>query len=226
MARVGAQRGFPAAQLLSALTLVMAGRHQGRLPRAREHRRAVRQAGALAEPGDEAAERGVAQDLREAFDPSGVHALQRVSARQVLLPVLRHARRAHLRPPAAALARWADNVGQRGRGLLALQSEEGQHDAARSGHASLADAVPAERAAPAPQWPAVPAQLSARYLARLSLLGYRAGAVILRGWPRANGRGGGEGWRDSRVLAGEPKSEEAPRGFVPSPEGNVLQPVQ
>src|SRR3954471_1538056 len=153
MARAGTQRGLPAAQLLSALALVMAGRHQGRLPRTREHRRAIRQGGALAEPGDEAAERGVAQDLREAFYASGVHALQRVSARQVFLPVLRHTRRAHLRPSTAALARRADDLEQRGRGLLALQSEEGQYDARRSRHASLADAVSAERAAPAPQRP-------------------------------------------------------------------------
>ncbi len=40
-----------------------------------------------------------------------------------------------------------------------------------------AEAVPAERAAPAPKWPAVSAQLSARQLARLSLLGHRARSV-------------------------------------------------
>ena len=54
------------------------------------------------------------------------------------------------------------HVGQRGRGLLALQSEEGQHDAGRGRHVALADAVCAERAAPAPQRPPVPAELSAR----------------------------------------------------------------
>src|ERR1700749_2399965 len=73
VARAGAQRGLPAAQLLPIVAVVMAGRPQGRLPRAGEHRRAIRQGGALTQPGDEAAERGLAQDLREAFDPSGLH---------------------------------------------------------------------------------------------------------------------------------------------------------
>ena len=44
---------------------------------------------------------------------------------------------------------------------------------------SVAAAVPADGAAPAPQRPAVPAQLPARQLARLSLLGYRARSVRL-----------------------------------------------
>ena len=47
-------------------------------------------------------------------------------------------------------------------------------------HVAVADAVPAERAPPAPQWPAVSAQLSARQLARLSLLGYRTRSVRAR----------------------------------------------
>ena len=84
------------------------------------------------------------------------------------------ARRPDLRPPPAALARRPHDVGQRGRGLLALQSAQGQPDAGRSQDVALADAVPADGAAPAPQRPAVPAELSARKLARLSLLGYRA----------------------------------------------------
>jgi 5-methylcytosine-specific restriction endonuclease McrA len=79
----------------------------------------------------------------------------------------------HLLP----LARRADDVGQRGRGLLGLQSEEGQHDAGRGRHVALADAVCAERAAPASQRAAVSAELPARQLARLLVLGHRAGAV-------------------------------------------------
>src|ERR1700722_20805372 len=78
----GAQRGLPSAELLSAVALVLAGRDQGRVPRAREHRRALREGGAQPELRDEAAERGVAQDLREALDPPGLHALQRLPARQ------------------------------------------------------------------------------------------------------------------------------------------------
>src|SRR5262249_42677274 len=61
-----AQRRLPSAELLPALAVVVAGRDQGSLPRAGEHRRALRPRGAQPEPGDEAAERGVAQDLREA----------------------------------------------------------------------------------------------------------------------------------------------------------------
>ena len=44
-------------------------------------------------------------------------------------------------------------------------------------HVAGAEAVPAHGAAPAPQRPAVSAQLSARELARLSLLGHRARSV-------------------------------------------------
>ena len=41
---------------------------------------------------DEAAERGLAQELRAARDAARVHAVQRVPARQVRVPVLRRAR--------------------------------------------------------------------------------------------------------------------------------------
>ena len=58
-----------------------------------------------------------------------------------------------------------------------LQSAQGQPDAGGGQDVALADAVPADGAAPAPERPAVPAELSARKLARLSLLGHRAGAV-------------------------------------------------
>ena len=47
----------------------------------------------------------------------------------------------------------------------------------RSRHAPFADAVPADGAPPAPQRPAVPAELPPRELARLSLLGQRTRAV-------------------------------------------------
>src|SRR5579863_7159042 len=43
--------------------------------------------------GNEAAERGFAQDLREALDASGLHPLQCFPARPVRLPILRRARR-------------------------------------------------------------------------------------------------------------------------------------
>ena len=87
------------------------------------------------------------------------------------------ARRPHLRSSAAALARRPHDLGQRRRRLLALQSAQGQPDAGGSEDVAVADAVPADRASPAPQRPAVPAQLSARELARLSLLGHRTRSV-------------------------------------------------
>src|SRR6266568_352789 len=147
LARTRAQRRFSPTQLLSLVAVVVAGRHQGGLSRPREHRRAVRQGGAFAELRDDAPERRLAQDLREALDPPGVHTVQRVPARQVLLPVLRLARRPHLRSPDPAFARRPDRMGQCRRGLLALQSAQGfAHDGA-GGHVSLANAVPAERAA-------------------------------------------------------------------------------
>src|SRR5260370_20441452 len=61
--------------------------------------------------------------------------------------------------------------------MLALQSAQGQSDASGGAHVPDPDAVPAHGAPPASQRPAVPAELPARQLARLSLLGQRAGAV-------------------------------------------------
>src|SRR5215510_5872585 len=120
MASPRAQRGLPSAELLSAVAVVLAGYDQGRLPRARQYRRQLRTLGAQPQPRDEAAKRGLAQDLREACDAACVHALQRVPARPVLLPILRPARRSHLRPSGSALARRSHHLDQRGGGLLAL----------------------------------------------------------------------------------------------------------
>src|SRR5215510_9224593 len=53
----GAQRGFPPAELLPAVALVLAGCDQGGVPRARQHRRPVREGGAQPELRDEAPER-------------------------------------------------------------------------------------------------------------------------------------------------------------------------
>src|SRR5260370_10855757 len=61
--------------------------------------------------------------------------------------------------------------------MLALQSAQGQPDVAGGRHVPDPDAVPAHGTPPASQWPVVPAELPARQLARLSLLGQRAGAV-------------------------------------------------
>src|SRR5947209_1322298 len=87
---------------------------------------------------------------------------------------------AQRRFPAAALARRPYHLGQRGRRLLRLQSQEGQPDAAGIRHVAGADAVPAERAPFAQERPAVSAELSARKLAGLSLLGFGTRAIALR----------------------------------------------
>src|SRR5580704_834762 len=177
LARAGSERGLSAAELLPTVAVVLAGRHQGRLSRAREYRRQLRPRGAFAELRNEAAERGVAEDLREALDASGVHPVQRLPARPFRLPILRRARRSDLRSSVAALARRTHDLGQCRRRLLAVQSAQGQSDAGRVQDVALAAAVSADGAASAPQRPAVPAELSARQLARLFVLGHRTRSV-------------------------------------------------
>src|ERR1700730_7226882 len=88
LAGTGAECGFPAAQLLSALALVVAGRDQGGVPRPRQYRRALRPCGAQPLLRDPAAERGVAEILRQADHASRLHPVQRVPARSLRLPVL------------------------------------------------------------------------------------------------------------------------------------------
>src|SRR6185312_9285778 len=98
-------------------------------------------------------------------------------ARPLLLPVLRRARRPHLRPSDAALARRAHDLGQRRSGVLALQPAQGQPDSGRGAHVAIADAVPAHGASSAQERAAVSAELPAPKLARLSLLGHRTRAL-------------------------------------------------
>jgi hypothetical protein len=83
----------------------------------------------------------------------------------------------HLRSFAAAFARRSHGVEQCSGRVLALQFAQRQYDAGGSQDVAVAAAIPTERAAPAPQRPAVPAELPARQLARLSLLGYRTRSV-------------------------------------------------
>src|SRR6202158_5645502 len=66
LAGTGAECGFPAAQLLPAIAVVVAGRDQGGVPRPRQHRRALRPRGAQPLIRDPAAECGVAEILRQA----------------------------------------------------------------------------------------------------------------------------------------------------------------
>src|SRR4029450_6453811 len=66
LAGTGAERGFPAAELLPAVSLVVAGPDQGGIPRPRQYRRALRSRGAQPDFRDAAPERGVAEILRQA----------------------------------------------------------------------------------------------------------------------------------------------------------------
>src|SRR5262249_17231051 len=60
LAGSGAECRFPAAELLPAVIVVVAGRDQGGVPRTGQYRRQLRSRGAQPEFGNEAAERGVA----------------------------------------------------------------------------------------------------------------------------------------------------------------------
>src|ERR1700678_3145513 len=88
LAGTGAERGLPPAQLLSAVSLVVAGRDQGGVPRPRQYRRALRPCGTQSLVRDSVAERGVAEILRQADHASRLHPVQRVPARPLRLPVL------------------------------------------------------------------------------------------------------------------------------------------
>ena len=67
---------------------------------------------------------------------SGLHAVQCVSARPFRMPVLRRARRSHLRSCRAAFARRTHDLGQCGHRLRALQSQKGRALAAAGRHAA------------------------------------------------------------------------------------------
>src|SRR4030088_3710604 len=81
LAGTGAECGLPAAQLLSAIAVVVAGRDQGGVSRPRQHRRALRPRGAQPLVRDPVAERGVAEILRQALYTSRFYPVQRVPAR-------------------------------------------------------------------------------------------------------------------------------------------------
>ena len=70
--------------------------------------------------------RRLAEDLRQADAPSRLHAIQRLPARPLHLPVLRRPRGSDLRPSRPALEGRAHDLGERRRRLLALQSQEGR----------------------------------------------------------------------------------------------------
>src|SRR5882757_10533953 len=93
LAGIGAECGFPAAELLSAVSLVVAGRDQGGVSRPRQYRRALRPRGAQPLVRNSAAERGVAEILCAPLDASRLHPVQRVPARPLRLPILLGRRR-------------------------------------------------------------------------------------------------------------------------------------
>src|SRR5258705_6046239 len=73
LAGTGAECGLPAAQLLSAVSLVVAGRDQGGVPRPRQYPLALRPRGAQPLVREPAAERGVAELLRPTVHAIGLH---------------------------------------------------------------------------------------------------------------------------------------------------------
>src|SRR3984957_15814973 len=162
LAGIGTERGLPAAQLLSAVSLVVAGRDQGGIPRPSQYRRALRPRSAQSLVRDSAAQRRVAEILRKANHTSRLYAVQRVPARPFRLPVLLGRRRSHLRSHHPAQQGRTDDLGERGRRLFALQPAQGQPDAAAGADVSEATAVRTDSAPAASQRPAVSAELSAR----------------------------------------------------------------
>src|SRR3954453_17320729 len=75
LAGAGVECGLPAAELLPAIALVLAGRDKGGVSRSREHRRVLRSRGAQPLIRDAAAQRGVAEILRQAEHASRLHAV-------------------------------------------------------------------------------------------------------------------------------------------------------
>src|SRR5690606_30612876 len=76
-----------------------------------------------------------------------------------------------------ALKGRAHHLGECRYRLCAVQSQEGQPAHQRDQDVATAEALSAHGAGPAQQRPGLPAQPSARELARLPVLGYRARAL-------------------------------------------------
>src|SRR3954451_5666777 len=174
------ERRLPAAELLPAVGLELAGGRQGHLPRPRRGGLALRPGDPLARLRDAAAERRGAQAVRTPGPPAAVHAVQRLSTRPLQLPVLPQGlpgERADLRPPGPPLARREDELDQHPHRLHPLQPAQGQPPASRVRDAAGDKAVRADLPPAPSQRPLVPAGLPAPELARLPLLGRRARPV-------------------------------------------------
>src|ERR1700746_1144700 len=87
----GAERGFSAAELFSAFTMVVAGCDQGGIARTGQHHRSLRRLRTQPFAGNATAERRLSEGIRAGRPPPGVHPVQRLPARSVYLPVLRRA---------------------------------------------------------------------------------------------------------------------------------------
>jgi hypothetical protein len=171
------QRRLPAPELLSLVTVELAGHAEGCVPGSRQHCLRIRNRGAQPDGGVPPALGCLAQDLCAALAPSGFHAVQRVPARQVRLPVLRRQGRTNVRPCDSPLQGRSHVMGKCRRGVLLLQPHQGRQDARGRQDVPAAEALRADRERPAPQWQAVSAELPAQQLDGLSVLGYGTGDV-------------------------------------------------
>src|SRR4029077_16092774 len=118
-----------------------------------------------------------AQKICKAIPPSRVHPFQCLSPRPLQLPILRLPRGSDLRPSRPPLKGRHHDVEECRRRLLQLQSAQGRSASRRGPHVAGADALSTNRQRSAPERPPVSAQLSARKLDGLSLLGLGSGAV-------------------------------------------------
>ena len=111
IAGIGAECGFPAAELLPVL--VVAGRDQGGIPRPRQHRRALRTARCVAPRSKSGPPSVVSREiLRQADHAARLHPVQRVPARPFRLPVLFGQRRPYLRSHCSAQQGRPDPLGK------------------------------------------------------------------------------------------------------------------
>src|SRR6266851_2223246 len=212
------QRRLSAAELLSTVLVVLAGRDQGGISRSRQHHRPLRRPRAQPLFGNAIAECSLVEGIRASCTASGIYAVQRLSARPLHLPVLRRSlslARSDLRSSRPAVARRADDLDQCRHRLRHLQFAEGQPAAARERDVSPAPPGPADDLYAAGERARLSAQLSARELARLSLLGYRARPVLIG---RATGAGADGGtrtrtpWREADFKSGHACFRSFPQG--------------
>lgn len=83
------ERGFSPAQLLSVVSVVMAGNGEGRLSRSRQYRFGIRPRGPRSQIRNSFAERNFIEGVYSRYAPAGVYAVQRIPARPFFVPVLR-----------------------------------------------------------------------------------------------------------------------------------------